>query len=166
MNLLSELNQMNQDDFVAALGWIFEDSPWVVAKAWAKKPFTDVLSLHQSMVDVVREASDTEKLALICAHPNLGAKAKMAEASVKEQAGVGLDRLSPQEHDKFNSLNQAYKEKFNFPFIIAVRNHTKESILRSFSQRLENTKETEIQTVLAEIEKIALFRLQEFINTN
>ncbi|MBE9192055.1 2-oxo-4-hydroxy-4-carboxy-5-ureidoimidazoline decarboxylase [Gloeocapsopsis crepidinum LEGE 06123] len=161
---LSELNQMNQDDFVAVLGWIFEDSPWIAQKAWARKPFADVLSLHQSMVDVVCEASDVEKLALICAHPDLGAKAKMAEASVKEQAGVGLDRLNPEEYDKFNYLNQAYKKKFNFPFIIAVKNHTKESILASFSQRLENSKETELQTVLAEIEKIALFRLQEVID--
>lgn len=163
---LSELNHMNQDDFVAALGWIFEDSPWVAAKAWAKKPFADILSLHQSMVDVVREASDTEKLALVCAHPDLGAKAKMAEASVKEQAGVGLNQLSPEEYDKFNYLNQAYKEKFNFPFIIAVKNHTKESILLNFSQRLENSKATELQTVLAEIEKIALFRLQEVTDDN
>lgn len=166
MNSLSELNQMNQDDFVAALGWVFEDSPWVAQKAWARKPFADVLSLHQSMVNVVREASDAEKLALVCAHPDLGAKAKMAEASVKEQAGVGLDRLTPEEYDKFNYLNQAYKEKFNFPFIVAVRNHTKESILASFSQRLENSKETELKIVLAEIEKITLFRLQEIVDNN
>ncbi|WP_339382064.1 2-oxo-4-hydroxy-4-carboxy-5-ureidoimidazoline decarboxylase [Gloeocapsopsis dulcis] len=155
---------MNQNDFVAALGWVFEGSPWVAAKAWANKPFTDVSSLHQSMVDVIREASDAEKLALVCAHPDLGAKAKMAEASVKEQAGVGLDRLSPEEYNKFHYLNQAYKEKFNFPFIVAVRNHTKESILVNFSQRLENSKETELQTVLSEIEKIALFRLQQVID--
>lgn len=161
--IISALNSMNQDDFVATLGWIFEESPWVAQRAWNKRPFADLKSLHQSMVDVVRAASDVEQLTLICQHPDLATKTKMTESSVKEQAGVGLDRLPPEEYEQFNAFNQAYKTKFNFPFIIAVKNHTKKSILAAFAQRLENTKEAEFQTVLAEIEKIAWFRLQEVI---
>lgn len=166
MYTISALNSMSQDDFVTALGWICEESPWVAQRAWQKRPFTNIKLLHQSMVDVVREASNVEQITLICKHPDLATRTKMTESSVKEQAGVGLDRLTPEEYTQFNALNQAYKTKFNFPFIVAVRNHTKESILAAFAQRLDNTKEVEFQTVLAEIEKIAWFRLQEVVESD
>lgn len=157
---IAEINQLNQSDFVAVLGGIFEDSPWVAEKVYDKRPFADLLSLHQAMVRVVAEASLAEQLALIRAHPDLGSKVKMSESSVQEQAGAGLDRLSGEEYERFQLLNKRYKDKFGFPFIIAVKNHTKESILNAFSIRLENSKEVEIETALQEIYQIAWFRLQ------
>ena len=107
--------------------------------------------------------TEAEKLALIQAHPDLGSKAKMAEASVSEQAGAGLDRLSVEEFDRFQSLNQSYREKFSFPFIVAVKKHTKNSILEAFKQRLDNSIETEMQQAVAEICEIARFRLESTI---
>ncbi|NMG05799.1 2-oxo-4-hydroxy-4-carboxy-5-ureidoimidazoline decarboxylase [Brasilonema sp. UFV-L1] len=160
---LSELNQINQDEFVAALGTVFEDTPAIAQKAWDKRPFADVVALHHSMVEVVKTLTKDEQLALIRAHPDLGSKAKMAEASVQEQAGVGLDRLTNLEYNRFVSLNQAYKHKFGFPFIIAVKNHTKTSILDAFEHRLENTVEAEMEQALTEIAQIAWFRLHAIV---
>ena len=160
---IADLNQMDQPAFVEVLGAVFEDTPAIAASAWEQRPFADFSSLYQAMTKVVHEMSQTDQLALIRAHPDLGTKAKMAEASVKEQAGVGLDRLSPEEFERFQSLNQRYKDTFGFPFIIAVKNHTKDSILDAFVQRLENTPDQEIATAIAEISKIAYFRLHQLI---
>ncbi|MFB2881701.1 2-oxo-4-hydroxy-4-carboxy-5-ureidoimidazoline decarboxylase [Floridanema aerugineum] len=160
---ISQLNQMNQEAFTEALATIFEHSPWVPKNAWEKRPFADLSALHQSMVEVGQTASKEQQLNLICAHPDLGTKAKMAEASVKEQAGVGLDRLTPEEYQRFHSLNQSYKDKFGFPFIIAVKNHTKNSILAAFEQRIKNSPEAEMAQALTEIAQIAKFRLNDLI---
>ncbi|MEM9274374.1 MAG: 2-oxo-4-hydroxy-4-carboxy-5-ureidoimidazoline decarboxylase, partial [Cyanobacteria bacterium P01_F01_bin.143] len=116
-----------------------------------------------AMVAIINSMSETEQLRLIKTHPDLGSKLKMAEASVTEQAGVGLDRLSDEEYQRFQSLNQAYKNKFGFPFIIAVKNHNKESILLAFTDRLANNLASEKQQALAEISNIARFRLDSII---
>jgi 2-oxo-4-hydroxy-4-carboxy-5-ureidoimidazoline decarboxylase len=88
---------------------------------------------------------------------------KMAEASVQEQSGAGLDRLSPDEFERFQQLNQAYRQKFGFPFIVAVRNHTKDSILAEFDRRLHHAPEAERQQALAEIAQITRFRLLDWV---
>lgn len=157
--LIAELNQMSQEDFVEALGAVFEGTPAIAHQAWNQRPYADMTELHQRMVNVVHAMSRDEQLVLIRAHPDLGSKAKMAEASVKEQAGVGLNQLTPEEYERFQSLNQAYKKKFGFPFIVAVRHHTKNSILDAFERRLNNTVEVEIEQALTEIAQIAQFRL-------
>lgn len=158
-----ELNQMSQEEFVAALGGVFEHTPAIAYRTWYQRPFADVTQLHQQMVAMVNAMSREEKLALIQAHPDLGSKAKMAEASVKEQAGVGLDRLTPEEYDRFQALNQAYQDQFGFPFIVAVRNHTKTTILEAFEHRLRNSADVEMQGAIAEITQIAQFRLFDLI---
>lgn len=160
---LSQLNQMSQEEFTSALGAVWEDTPAIASSTWQQRPFTDVSSLHQSMVDVVAKMSESEQLALIKAHPDLGSKAKMAQASVQEQAEAGLSRLSPQEYERFSALNQAYQEKFGFPFIIAVKKQTKKSILEAFEQRLQNSEAAERQQALQEISEIARLRLEEAI---
>lgn len=161
---IAQLNQMSQEEFVDALGAVFEDTPAIAQSAWHQRPFANVAELHQQMAVVVNALSLTEQLALIRAHPDLGSKAKMAEASVQEQVGVGLDRLTASEYDRFQTLNAAYKEKFGFPFIIAVKNHTKDSILEAFERRLNHTTETEIAQSLAEIAQIAEFRLFNLVS--
>ena len=153
------LNQMSQSEFTEAIGSIFEHTPEIAAEAWRSQPFADVQSLHQVMAAIVLKMSDDEQLKLICAHPDLGSKFKMAEASIQEQSTVGLDQLSATEYDRFQYLNQAYKDKFVFPFIIAVRNHTKDSILEAFEQRLLNNLEVEKKQAIAEIIEIARWRL-------
>lgn len=162
--LIAELNQMSQPDFVAALGAVFEDTPAIAQKVWEQRPFTDQDDLHQKMVMIVNGLSQAEQLSLIRSHPDLGSKAKMADASVEEQLEVGLDRLTSDEYDRFHQLNQAYKSQFGFPFIIAVKNHTKASILQAFEQRLKNAVDTERQQALSEIIQIAYFRLHSLIN--
>jgi 2-oxo-4-hydroxy-4-carboxy-5-ureidoimidazoline decarboxylase len=160
---LAQLNAMSQAEFVAALGAVFEETPAIAQMAWHTRPFTSVSDLHQQMVNVVSYFSPEKELALIQAHPDLGSKAKMAEASVQEQTGAGLNQLSPQEYEQFQQLSQAYTEKFGFPFIIAVKNHTKKSILAAFQSRLENSIEQERQQALVEIAAIAHFRLNEIV---
>lgn len=162
---ISALNQMSKSAFVEAFGAVFEHTPAITTQAWTKRPFADVSDLHQKMVDVVNNMSPDEQLKLICAHPDLGSKLKMAEASINEQAGVGLDRLNPEEYERLKLLNQSYKDKFGFPFIIAVKNHTKDSILQAFEHRLQNTLDAEKQQALAEIAKIAKFRLMDLVTS-
>lgn len=160
---ITDLNQMSQSDFVATVGAVFEDTPAIAAQAWEKRPFRDVDELHQTMVAIVAQMSLDEKLTLIRAHPDLGSKAKMAEASVKEQAGAGLDRLNQSEYARFQQLNQDYTNQFGFPFIIAVKNHTKASILAAFEERLTHSTDAEVNQALTEIAQIAKFRLLDLI---
>jgi 2-oxo-4-hydroxy-4-carboxy-5-ureidoimidazoline decarboxylase len=160
---LVDLNQMQQEEFVAVLGEVFEQTPAIARQVWTQRPFASVTALHQGMVAIVHSMSPAEQLALIRAHPDLGSKAKMAAASVQEQTGVGLDRLTPEEYDRFHRLNHAYREQFGFPFIIAVRNHTKSSILEAFEQRLQNPLDAERERAIAEITQIARFRLMDWV---
>ncbi len=161
--LITEINRMSQEEFVNVLGTVFEDTPAIAHQVWNQRPFTNVAELHLCMVNLVKAMSRDEQLALIQAHPDLGSKAKMAEASVKEQAGVGLAQLSQEEYERFQSLNRAYKEKFGFPFIVAVKNHTKSTILGTFEHRLENPVEVEMEQALTEIAQIAGFRLVQLV---
>jgi 2-oxo-4-hydroxy-4-carboxy-5-ureidoimidazoline decarboxylase len=160
---VSDLNAMEQAPFVESLGWIFEHSPWVAERAWESKPFATLGELHAAMVKVVDEASGDEQLALICAHPDLGAKAKMSEASVGEQAGAGLNQLTIGEFETLHRLNSEYREKFGFPFIYAVKGATKHDILNALDERLRNNREVERATALQQIARIAWFRLCEEI---
>ena len=155
---------MSQADFTTALGEIWEETPEIAQQTWHNRPFTDLETIYQAMTDVVNNMNPEQQLTLIQAHPDLGSKAKMAEASVQEQAGVGLDRLSESEYQRFQTLNQAYKDKFGFPFIVAVKYHTKESILEAFETRLQNSQEAEKQEALTEISKIARLRLESLID--
>ena len=164
-----ELSRMDKSAFIATLGDIFEHSPWVAEGAWPSRPFVDAHELHVRMVEVVRAADRKAQHALICAHPDLAGKAAIAgeitDASKREQAGSGLGQLTPDEFARFQELNAAYKRKFGFPFIMAVRGSHKDLILAGFTERLENSPEAEFERALSEIEKIAQFRLQELLQS-
>ena len=160
---LAALNQMGQSAFTNALGEIFEQTPAIAHQTWSQRPFASVEALHQAMITIMQTLPSDQQLALIRAHPDLGTKAKMAQSSVQEQASVGLDQLAPAEYETFQQLNQAYRDKFQFPFIVAVKEHTQSSILAAFRQRLSHDAATEQQTALAEIAKIAGFRLHDLI---
>jgi 2-oxo-4-hydroxy-4-carboxy-5-ureidoimidazoline decarboxylase len=160
---LDQLNATDKAGFVGALGDIFEHAPWVAELAHAKRPFATLAALHDAMASAVRDADNDRQLALIRGHPDLAGKAAragtMTSASVSEQAGAGLDQLSEDEFAAFHRLNHAYRNRFDVPFIICVRRHTKDSILRRFAQRLQNEKAAERGTALAEILRIAALRL-------
>jgi 2-oxo-4-hydroxy-4-carboxy-5-ureidoimidazoline decarboxylase len=154
---IATINQFTQAEFVARLGFVFEQTPEIMSAAWPQRPFRDRPHLHQAMADV-------QQIQLICAHPDLGRRLAMAATSVKEQAGVGLDRLTPTEYEQFQQANQHYQQQFGFPFIIAVRQQTKEGILAAFQVRLNNDRATEQQTAIAQILEIARFRLEDTIS--
>lgn len=164
---LETLNRMSSDDFRRTLGAIFEHSPWVAEGAWPARPFPTLDALHAAMVAAVRQASREAQLALLRAHPDLGGKAAraglMTDASVTEQSSAGLDRLSDEEYERFERLNTAYRAKFGFPFVIAVRHHDKRAILEAFGERLEHTVEQELEAALAQVFDIARLRLDGLV---
>lgn len=164
---LADLNRMSDANFVAALGGIFEHSPWVPERATAKRPFGSLDSLHGAMVAAMWAAQDTEKLALLRAHPQLAGKeadaGTLTEHSTSEQDSVGLNRLTPEEKAKIVSLNAAYLQRHGFPFIIAVKLRTKRQIFESFELRAGNPRDLEFTTALAEVGKIARIRLEALL---
>jgi len=165
---LETLNRMGVAEFEQALGEVFERSPWVARGAAPARPFATVEGLHAAMVAAVRHASRDEQLALLRAHPDLAGRAGRAEAmstsSVAEQSSAGLDRLNDAELARFGRLNAAYREKFGFPFIIAVRRHDKHEILAAFETRLLNTSAQEIDTALVQVFEIARLRLDRLVS--
>jgi OHCU decarboxylase len=163
LTTLDALNVADTATFVNALGFIFEDSPWVAERTWARRPFADIDALHTAMCAVVAAAQPSEQLALIRAHPDLVGRAALAgtlsPASASEQAAAGLDRLDPEEVVMFEQLNAAYRSRFHFPFVICVRENKKSAIAAGLASRVRNERPTEITTALAEIAKIARLRL-------
>jgi 2-oxo-4-hydroxy-4-carboxy-5-ureidoimidazoline decarboxylase len=160
---LDHLDALDRAAFVAALGEIFEHAPWVAERAHAARPFATVAALHDAMTAAVRTAPREQQLAFLRGHPELGGKIARAGAmtadSAAEQGSLGLDTLSDDEFARFERLNAAYAAKFGFPFIICVRRHTRDSILRQFERRAGNDGETELDAALAEIGFITRLRL-------
>ncbi|MEW5686832.1 MAG: 2-oxo-4-hydroxy-4-carboxy-5-ureidoimidazoline decarboxylase [Pseudomonadota bacterium] len=153
---------MTRDEFLIKFSHIYEASPWVAEGVWPDPP-GDLEGLATAMAAVVDAAPRERKLALIRAHPELASRTKMAEASVQEQAGVGLDQCGPDEFAAFQRLNAAYNARFGFPFIFAVKGATRADILAAFEARLHNDPETEFQTAIAQIHRIARFRLADLL---
>lgn len=151
-----------KEDFIARFGPVYEASPWVAEGVWPDPP-ADREGLAKAMAAVVDAAPREQKLALIRAHPELASRTKMADASVKEQAGAGLDQCSPEEFEAFQRLNAAYNARFGFAFIFAVKGATRGDILAAFEARLANDPETEFETAIAQIHRIAGFRLADLI---
>jgi 2-oxo-4-hydroxy-4-carboxy-5-ureidoimidazoline decarboxylase len=162
---LEQLNAVPVDDFVAALAGIYEHSPWVAAAVAGQRPFGSLAALNAAMADAVRAAPAAERLVLIGRHPDLAGKAArtgtMTAESTSEQGGAGLERLSEAEYARFHRLNDAYREKFGIPFIVCVRRHTRDSILRQFERRLQNSPEAELETAVGEVCRIAALRLND-----
>ncbi|HZD91862.1 MAG TPA: 2-oxo-4-hydroxy-4-carboxy-5-ureidoimidazoline decarboxylase [Pseudolabrys sp.] len=165
---LERLNAATPEDFVAALGAIYEHSPWVAEAAAARRPFATLQELHDAMSGAARGSDDTRKRALLKAHPDLAGKAaragELTDDSKREQNSAGLDRLSADEYEEFHRLNKAYHDKFGFPFIVCVRRHGKESIFRQFEARLRNDLATEYDAALAEVIRIAALRLDQHVD--
>jgi OHCU decarboxylase len=160
-------SSLTREDFVKAFADIYEHSPWVAQKAFDLghgSDIDDVEVLHARMSDILLSADHATQLALINAHPDLAGKAavqgQLTEASTNEQAGAGIHQCTAEEFARFTELNDAYKAKFAFPFIMAVKGSNRHQILAAFETRIHNSAQTEFACALAEINKIALFRLQ------
>ena len=168
MNIaLDTVNTLGVDAFVSRFGGIFEQSPWVARAAYAGRPFASVAALHATMVSVVTNSGTERQLTLLRAHPELARPGPLTEASLSEQGGMGLDRLAADEAAAFDRLNAAYRARFGFPFIIAVRGQRdRTAILAALTSRVQNAPEREMATSLAEVAKIARFRLDDLIDGN
>jgi 2-oxo-4-hydroxy-4-carboxy-5-ureidoimidazoline decarboxylase len=164
---IAELNACDKAAFVAALGNIFEYSPWIAEQAASMRPFAGVRRLFDAMKVAVEHAPSELRLALIKGHPDLANKTQRAAGltveSTSEQNSAGLDRLSDAEFAAFERVNNAYRAKFGFPYIVCVRRHTKDSVLRDFERRLPNDAATEMQASIAEICRIAALRLDQAV---
>ena len=167
MLTIEALNAMSVPQFTQALGSIFEHSPWVAERAAALRPFRHREHLHQALCQQVAQASVAEQDALILAHPRLGARgrqrAQLTQSSAREQSRAGLDACTDEEYSELLRLNELYTARFAFPFILAVRGHTPESILAAMTQRLANDPVTERATALQQIDRIAGLRLGDAI---
>jgi 2-oxo-4-hydroxy-4-carboxy-5-ureidoimidazoline decarboxylase len=164
---LDQLNTCPGAQFTRWLGGVFEHSAWVAEQAAAHRPFHSVDALHETMVDLVRQAQPQVQLALIRSHPELAGKAavrgELTGASTREQAGAGLDQCSPGEFEQLTELNRRYNEKFGFPFILAVRGYDRAGIIRQFVRRLANDTAAEREESLNQIYRIARYRLDDLI---
>lgn len=162
---IAELNMLDHSAFVDAFGAIFEDSAWVAKRAWAARPFPDLCALHNAMTDQVERASFTEKLALLNAHPDLGTRARVSQASATEQATAGLDALTQSEFEELHRLNGGYRSRFGFPFLLAVKGSTKHDVLRALQNRIGAPPEDEYREALRQVYRIARFRLEDLIQS-
>jgi OHCU decarboxylase len=157
---LADLNAMDCESFVAAIGWVFEDSPWVARRAWDLRPFATREVLHRAMTSQVESADREEQLALLRAHPDLGARARMSAASTREQGGAGLDQLTAEEYRDLTTWNQTYRAKFGFPFLFAVKGSGKRPIMEALRRRAAADPEAEVAEALTQVYRIAGFRLE------
>ena len=164
---LSGINALDAAGFAAALGGVFEHSPWIAQRAYDARPFASVDALHGAMLRVVQAASRGEQLALICAHPELAGRAMIANAltsdSTKEQSGAGLTSCSPEEYERLVELNDRYNAKFGFPFILAVKGYERAGVIAEFARRIERDVDSEFAEALQQIGRITRFRLSALL---
>jgi 2-oxo-4-hydroxy-4-carboxy-5-ureidoimidazoline decarboxylase len=165
---LDALNKAERSDFVAAFGDLVEHAPWVAEAIESARPFASLAAVLEAIAATLAKAVPERRLAVIKAHPDLAGKAARAgtltRESTSEQASAGLDRLSEEEFARFSRLNAAYRAKFDIPFIICVRRHTKDSILHQFERRLENDAATETAAALSEVLRIVALRLDQRVD--
>ena len=164
---LDEINGLDREAFVVRLGHVAEHSPWVAYGAFDDAPFANALELVAGFRGAIARESEERQIALIRAHPDLAGRAALAgeltEESTREQASVGLDALSPDEYALFHERNDAYRERFGFPFVICARESTRQSILAAYASRLENDSHAEIAIALDEIVKIIRLRIADIL---
>jgi 2-oxo-4-hydroxy-4-carboxy-5-ureidoimidazoline decarboxylase len=167
MTSIAALNAADREAFVAAVGFAFEESPWIAAAAWERRPFADRAALFAELVGVVAEAPAERQVALIAAHPDLAGRVaregRLTPASRGEQAAAGLDRLTDAQRARFEAANAAYRARFGFPFVICAREHDADGILSAMERRVTHDRPTEITTALREITSIARLRLEDAV---
>jgi 2-oxo-4-hydroxy-4-carboxy-5-ureidoimidazoline decarboxylase len=160
---IGALNALDRIAFVDTIGGVFEHSPWVADRTWDRRPFSTVDELHDVMVDEVAHATRAEQLDLLRAHPDLGTRARMTAASSNEQAGAELDRLSPQTYARLMQLNTAYRSRFGFPFILAVKGATADDVLSAIARRIDAAPDDEWVEALTQVARIARGRLDGIV---
>ena len=166
MKIEKDLNTFNENQFTSLFGSVFEKSEWIAAEAFKKKPFKNSQDLIEKMIKTYESCSIEQIINILNLHPKLAIEKKLTSFSTKEQAGAELDKCSEGELAEFERLNFNYEIKFKFPFIIAVKGKNKNEILENFRSRINNDYKKEFQEAKKQVMKIALFRLNEILETN
>ena len=165
---VASLSRLDRVAFVAAVGAVFEHSPWVMERAWALRPFADRSAFLLALDTVLHGAGRDLQLDLINAHPELAGKAAvrgdLTADSAREQAGTGLNLCTPEEFASIQQLNAAYREKFGWPFIIAVKGLSRQEIISEMARRLARSAGDEFAEALAQILRIASLRLDDLLS--
>ena len=166
MKIEKDLNTINENEFTTIFGSVFEKSEWIATEAFRHKPFESYQDLINKMIKIYESCSIDQTINILNLHPKLAIEKKLTSFSSKEQTGAKLDKCSKEELVEFDKLNFDYEKKFNFPFIIAVKDKSKKEILENFRIRINNDYEKEFQEAKKQVIKIALFRLNEILEIN
>ena len=163
MNSVNKVNNLNKSDFISIFGNVFEKSEWIAVQAYALKPFNNFEELFSKMMEIFENSEKENHLEILNAHPDLVIEKKLTDDSKKEQNSANLNQCSEEEFKEFKELNERYKKKFGFPFIIAVKGKNRQEILVNFRKRIINTIDLELEETKQQVKKIATFRLREII---
>ena len=164
INSIEEVNQLSENDFISTFGNVFEKTNWIANKAFNSKPYKDFDEFRSKMITIYENSSKEDCLKIFNAHPELAVEKKLTEDSHKEQRSANLNRCNNEEFNEFKNLNIEYRNKFGFPFIIAVKGKNKNEILNNFRRRIKNEINLEFNEAKEQGKKIATFRLNEIIN--
>ena len=163
MNSIDKFNKLSKSEFISIFGNVFEKTDWIAEKAYALKPFNNFQELFSKMMEIFENSKKEKHIEILNAHPHLAVEKKLTEDSKNEQKNASLNQCNDAEFIEFKNLNEEYKKKFGFPFIIAVKRKNKEEILNSFRQRITNNINSEFEEAKKQVKKIASFRLSEII---
>jgi len=163
MNSIDKVNKLSKSDFISIFGNIFEKTEWITQKSYDSKPYKNFEELFSKMMEIFENTSKENHIKILKAHPDLAVEKKLTKDSKNEQKNASLNECTDEEFAEFKKLNEEYKKKFDFPFIIAVKGKNKEEILNSFRQRITNNINLEFEEAKKQVKKIASFRLSEII---
>ena len=163
MDSIDTFNKLNKSEFLSIFGNVFEKTEWIAEKCYDSKPYNNVQELVNKMMEIFDNSIKEIHLEILNCHPDLAVKKKLTKDSENEQANANLNQCTNEEFEEFNKLNEKYKKKFGFPFIIAVKGKNKKEILNSFRQRITNNINLEFEEAKKQVKKIANFRLGEII---
>ncbi len=163
MDSIDKFNKLSKPEFISIFGNVFEKTEWIAERCYDSKPYNNIDELFLKMMEVFEKTEKEKHLEILNAHPNLAIEKKLTEDSKNEQKNASLNQCNDEEFIEFKKLNEEYKKKFGFPFIIAVKGKNKEEILNSFRQRITNNINLEFEEAKKQVKKIASFRLTEII---
>ena len=163
MDSIDTFNKLNKSEFLSTFGNVFEKTEWIAEKCYDSKPYNNVQELVNKMMEIFENSIKEKHLKILNSHPDLAVKKKLTKESENEQANANLNQCTNEEFEEFNKLNEKYKKKFGFPFIIAVKGKNKNEILNIFRQRITNNINLEFEEAKKQVKKIATFRLSEII---
>ncbi len=163
MNSIDKVNKLSKSDFISIFGNVFEKTEWIAQKSYDSKPYKNFEELFSKMMEAFENSNKENHIKILNAHPDLAVEKKLTKDSKNEQKNASLNQCTDEEFIEFKKLNEEYKKKFRFPFIIAVKGKNKEEILNSFRQRITNNINLEFEEAKKQVKKIANFRLSEII---